>query len=234
MNTSVNFNLRGGSRLRDFGNHRQVWLVAILFAGLMAIQALGFLILGTGKAGLGLSESTLVLANLLALACAWIAFHRAQGVTALFWFLFAAVVVVLLVPTAIQANDNLFGQTTLSDSTRNLLYCLYGAPVLMMLFLPETHRRARLKSEIFLDLFQITIVVGLIYSTFFFLPVKRMLPADARLHNISISDVQSLLLLIAAFVRLQFARIPGSRNLLLRLGLFLLVCAVATFTRRLA
>ena len=40
----------------------------------------------------------------------------------------------------------------------------------MLLFLPETHRRARVRSEIFLDLFQIAIVVALIYSTFFFLP----------------------------------------------------------------
>jgi diguanylate cyclase (GGDEF)-like protein len=99
----------------------------------------------------------------------------------------------------------------------------------MMLFLPETSRRARVRSEIFLDLFQVAIVVGLVYSTFFFLPVQRMLPADALLHNISISDAQSLLLLIAALVRLQFTRVASTRSLLLRLGLFLLVCAIATW-----
>jgi len=85
------------------------------------------------------------------------------------------------------------------------------------------------KFEIFLDLFQVAIVVGLVYSTFFFLPVQRMLPADALLHNLSVSDAQSLLLLVAALVRLQFARVASTRSLLLRLGLFLLVCAVATF-----
>jgi diguanylate cyclase (GGDEF)-like protein len=99
----------------------------------------------------------------------------------------------------------------------------------MMLFLSETHRRARVKSEIFLDFFQVAIVVGLVYSTFFFLPAQRMLPADALLHDISLSDVQSLLLLIAVLVRLQFARVPSTRNLFLRLALFLIVCAVATF-----
>ena len=184
---------------------------------------------GTGRAGCGLAESILVLDNLIALACVWIAFRRAQGISALFWFLFAVVLVVLLVPTAIQAYDTLFDRNTLSDSTWRLLFCLYGAPILMMLFLPETHRRARVKSEIFLDLFQVAIVVGLIYSTFFFLPVQRMLPADALLRNVSVSDAQSLLLLIAVFVRLQFARVPSTRGLLLRLRLFLLVCAVATF-----
>ncbi len=229
MGTAVNLDVPRGSRLREFANLRQSWFVGLLFAALMAAQALGFLLLGTGRPGLGLAQSILVLDGLLAIACAWIAFRRAQGITALFWLLFAAVLVVLLVPTAFQAFDTLFEQKTLSDSTWRLLYCLYGAPILMMLFLPETYRRAWVKSEIFLDLFQVAIVVGLIYSTFFFLPVQQMLPADALMRNVSISDAQSLLLLIAVLVRLQFARVPSTRSLLLRLALFLLVCAIATF-----
>jgi hypothetical protein len=149
----------------------------------MAAQALGFLVLGTGRPRSGLAKSILVLVSLLALACAWIAFRRAQGITALFWFLFGAVLAVLLVPTAFQAYDTLFDQAILSDSTWRLLYCLYGAPILMMLFLPETSRRARVRSEIFLDLFQVAIVVGLIYSTFFFPPgatdvARRCAPAQ--------------------------------------------------------
>jgi diguanylate cyclase (GGDEF)-like protein len=99
---------------------------------------------------------------------------------------------------------------------------------MMMLFLPEGHLTGRVQSEIVLDLFLVAIVVGLIYSTFFFIPVQRMLPADATLRNINISDLQSLLLLIAGFVRLQFARVPATRNLLLRLTIFLMVCAIAT------
>src|ERR1700674_4347886 len=228
MSPAVNFDLFRGSRLREFGSLRRPWFVGVLFGVLMAAQTVGFLMLGTGRPGRGLAESILVLIGLLALACAWNAFRRAQGITALFWFLFAAVLVVLLVPTAFQAYDTLFDQSILSESTWRLLYCLYGAPILMMLFLPENHRRARVKSEILLDLFQVAIVVGLVYSTFFFLPARRMLPADALLHNISISDAQSLLLLIAALVRLQFARLANTRSLLFRLGLFLLVCAVAT------
>src|ERR1700687_4138843 len=228
MPMALNFDLPRGSRLREFANLRQPWFVGLLFAALIAAQALGFLVLGTGQAGRAFAESVLVLVSLLALACAWNAFRRAQGITALFWFLFAAVLVVLLVPTAFQAYDTLFDQAILSASTWRLLYCLYGAPILMMLFLPETSRRAQVKSEIFLDLFQVAIVVGLVYSTFFFLPAQRMLPADALLRNISISDAQSLLLLVAALVRLQFVRLSSTRSLLLRLGLFLLVCAVAT------
>jgi diguanylate cyclase (GGDEF)-like protein len=229
MGTAVSLDVPRGSRLREFANFRQAWFVGLLFAALMTAQALGFLLLGTGQSGLGLAESILVLDGLLALACAWIAFRRAQGITALFWLLFVAVLVVLLVPTAFQAYDTLFDQNTLSNSTWRLLYCLYGAPILMMLFLPETYRRARVKSEIFLDLFQVAIVVCLIYSTFFFLPVQQMLPADALMRNVSISDAQSLLLLIAVLVRLQFARVQSTRSLLLRLALFLLVCAIATF-----
>src|SRR6266852_5780232 len=229
MATAVNFDLRRSFRLRDVANLHHPWFVGLLFAALMAGQALGFLFLGTGRAGLGLALSILVLDNLLALACAWTAFRRAQGITALFWFLFVVVLVLLLVPTVFQTYDTLFDQPIVSASTWRLLYCLYGAPILMMLFLPETYRRVRVEAELILDFFQVAIVVALIYSTFFFLPVERMLPADALLHNLSVSNAQSLLLLIAAVVRLQFARVPSTRNLFLRLALFLLVCAVATF-----
>ncbi len=229
MAIAASIDRRRGSHMREFANLRQTWFVGLLFGALIAAQVLGFFVLGTGRAGRGVAESILVLASLLSLACAWIAFRRAQGIAALFWFLFVLVLAVLLVPTALQTYDTLFDQSILSDSTWRLLYCLYGAPILMMLFLPDSYRRARVRSEIFLDLFQVAIVVGVIYSTFFFLPARQMLAADALLRNLSISNAQSLLLLIAALVRLQFARVPSTRGLLLRLALFLLVCAVATF-----
>lgn len=229
MATAVNIELRPGLASDERAIRRRTSIVGISFAILMAIQATGFLLLGTGQWGCGVSECSLVAEGFLAIGCAWSASRRAEGVTALFWFLFAIVLVVLLVPTALQSYETLFGQTVLSESSRALLYCVYGAPVLMMLFLPDMHRRARVKSEIFLDFFQIVIVVSLIYSTFFFLPVSRMLPSDALLHNVSISDIQSLLLVIAAMVRLQFARISASRGLLLRLTVFLWVCAITTF-----
>ena len=109
-------------------------------------------------------------------SCSWIAFRRAQGIAALFWFLFVVVLTILLVPTALQAYDTLFERSLVSDTTRGLLYCLYGAPILMMLFLPETSGRTRVKAEIFLDLFQIAIVVALVYSTFFSCRCGRCCP----------------------------------------------------------
>jgi diguanylate cyclase (GGDEF)-like protein len=227
--TSMNQARQRTSSVREFANLHRTWVPAVFFAALLIIQALGFVMLGTGRVGLGLSESVLIVDNLLALTCVWIAFRRAQGIAALFWFLFAAVLVVLLVPTGFQAFETLFHRTVLSVSTWRLLYCLYGAPILMMLFLPESHRRARWESAVFLDLFQVAIVVGLVYSTFFFFPAQRMLPAEALLRNISISDEQSLILLAAAFVRLRFARVVATRSLLSRLTFFLLICAVATF-----
>ncbi len=229
MATAVNSDLGHGSGQRKLARLPQAWMVGFIFAALIAAQALGFLLLGTGRVGSGFAESILVLDSFLALACTWIAFRRAQGIMALFWILFGIALVILLVPTAIQVHDTLYNPDILSDSTWRLLYCLYGAPILMMLFLPDTYRRGRLKSEIFLDLFQVAIVVAFVYSTFFFLPVERMLPADALLRNLSISNAQTLLLLIAALVRLQFARVASTRSLLLRLAIFLLVCAVATF-----
>jgi hypothetical protein len=230
MGTAANFDLHRGSRLREFASLREPRFVLLLFAVLMGIQTLGFLAFGTERQGLAISESVLIVDNLLGLACIWVAFRRARGIAAVFWFLFAVILMVLLIPTAIQFHDTLFDPDILSASNWDLLYSLYGAPVVMMLFLPETHRRTRLDFGIFLDFTQVAIVVGLVYSTFFFLPAQRMLPADALLHDISITDAQSLLLLIAAFVRLQFARVSRARSLLMRLVIFLLVCAVVTFT----
>jgi hypothetical protein len=202
--------------------------VATVFAGLIALQTLGLLVLRTGRAGISVSLVILVAHNLLALLCTWIAFRRARNVAALFWFLYAVSLLTLLIPTAFGAYDAVFERSSLSVSTWRVLYCLYGAPILMMLFLPETDRE-RLRSEIFLDLFQVAIVVGLTFSTFFLLPVQQMLPAAALLRNISLSNIESSFLMLAVFVRLLFARLPATRNLLFRLGLFLLACAVVTY-----
>jgi len=218
-----------GSDTTEGSKTRKLWFVSLIFSLLIAAQALGFVLLGTGRWGRGFSELILVVVTLVAIMCAWSAFRRAQGVSALFWSLFGIALVVLLIPTAVQAYDTLFDQVLFTESTWDLLFCLYGAPILMMLFLPDTHGRTRVKSEIFLDIFQIAIVVALIYSTFFFLPARQILPADALLHDISISDVQSLILLAAVFVRLRFARISSTRGMLHRLGLFVLVCAITTF-----
>jgi diguanylate cyclase (GGDEF)-like protein len=204
-------------------------VIVAAFAGLMALQAMGYLIFGTGQIGRTISEFIVVLHNLLALACAWIAFRRAQGAAALFWFLFAVTQVILLVPAAMLLSSTLLAQSIVSDATWRVLYCLYGAPILMMLFLPAADRAARLKSEVFLDLFQVGVVVILAFTTFFYLPVQQMLPADALLRNLNVSNLQSLFLLIAVLVRLQFARLPAAHGLFLRLGLFLFTCAVVTF-----
>ncbi len=60
MITAVNVELPRGSRLRQFANHHQARFVGLLFAALMAVQALGFLLLGTGRAGCGRAESILI------------------------------------------------------------------------------------------------------------------------------------------------------------------------------
>jgi len=226
MAKAINSETRG-SGPRQFAGV-QPRFVGCLFAALMVVHALGFLVLGIGRSGLAFSEIVLSFDTLLAIACAGIAYRRARGVIAIFWFLFVIDLVVLLVPTVIEAYENISGQIILSESICGLLYSLYGAPILMMLFLPEANRRGAVKFEIFLDLFQIGIVVALVYSTFFFLPVQRMLPDEALPHNISVSDWQSVALLIAALLRLQFVHVPGTRDRLRRLALFLFVCAVAT------
>src|SRR5260370_17159511 len=105
MPMAINLEVLRGARLREFAKLRQAWFVGLLFAALMAAQALGFLVLGIGRAGRGLAESILVLVSFLALACAWNAFRRAQGITALFCFLFAPPLVAFLLPPAFHPYD---------------------------------------------------------------------------------------------------------------------------------
>jgi len=211
-------------RFRDLrGPH----LAAILFALLMMLQTAGYLILGTGRAGMGLSEFVLVQHNLLALGCAWIAFRRAQGAAALFWFLFGVTLLVLLLPATILTFTTSFNRELVSSATWRVLYSLYGTPVLMMLFLPSSERQ-RLKAEIYLDLFQVTIVASLGFYTFFYLPLRHMLPSDALLRNLDLSNLESVFLLAAVGIRLRSVS-SQARRLLLRLALFVLFCAIVTF-----
>ena len=149
--------------------------VASLFVGLIGFQAVGYLILGTGRPGRGFSELILCFDNLLAIACGWIAFRRARGASAVFWFLFIVNLLFLMVPTVLMTVSTILNVILVSPSTWRVLFCLYGAPIAMMLFLPETDQRGRQRSQIFLDQFQVAIVVGLGYTTFFYLPLQRMM-----------------------------------------------------------
>jgi diguanylate cyclase (GGDEF)-like protein len=213
-------------RLADLADSR---CVGSLFVALMAFQALGYWLLGTGPAGMAVSEFIMVLHYLLALACVWAAVRRAEATAALFWLLFAASLLLLLTTTLLLLLTTLAHRTLVSESTLRVLWCLYGAPILMMLFLPDVHRRTRLKTEIFLDLFQVALVVALSYSTFFYLPLRQMLPPEALLRNLAVSNLLSLFLLSAIFVRLCFAHTCATRSLLQRLGIFVLACATVTF-----
>ena len=200
-----------------------------LFVTLMAFQALGYWLLGTGPWGMGVSELIVILYNLIAFTCAWAALRRAESTAALFWSLFAASLLILFIPELLLLVTTLFHRALVSEPTWRVLWCLYGAPILMMLFLPDVHRRARVKTEIFLDLFQVALVVGLSYSTFFYLPLRQMLPPEALLRNLNVSNLLSIFLLSAIFVRLRFTHAPATRSLLHRLGIFVLVCGTVTF-----
>src|ERR1039457_4324187 len=139
MSSAANLDMPSNTLPHNYSNFRKLWVGSVLFAVLLAAKAIGFLLLGTGQRGLAVVLSILVLDSLLAIACAWAAFRRAHGIAAMFWFLFIVNLVVLLVPTVLQAYDTVFGVTTLPEAVRNLLYCLYGAPILMMLFLPDAY-----------------------------------------------------------------------------------------------
>ena len=208
---------------------RRQWLllVCLLFPLVMAAQALCYLALGTGWPARGLSACGVAVTNAIPLFCSWVAWRRARGVAAIFWLLFGLAVLNLLIPNIIMPHDALLRVSTVSAPTLSLLYCLYGAPVMMILFLPDSQARFA-KAEIALDFVQITVVIALVYSTFFFLPLQSMTPGEALLHNVIISNWHSIFLLVATVLRLLFARTPQSRDLFRRLAIFLFACVATT------
>jgi len=133
--------------------------VSILFGAVIAVQGLGFLVLGTGQAGCSLSESIIVLQGLIAIACTWIAFRRAQGVTALFLVSVRRRAGGPGCSTVLQISARCSGNPSCRNRRADC-FTPSMASGLMMLFLPDTHWRTRVKFEIFLDLLQVAIVVG--------------------------------------------------------------------------
>jgi diguanylate cyclase (GGDEF)-like protein len=195
----------------------------------MAAQAAGYVFFGTGDLGRGISGLLSAAQNVIAIIGACLAFRRARGIDALFWFLFTVALLILLLPITVLSFEMLLQRDLISDPLANLIYCLYGAPIIMMLFLPDSHPHSRLDWEVFLDLFQVVVVVSLIYSTFFFVPLHKMALPEAALHVVTVSNLHTFFLLVVTFVRLQFARTSAARSALLRLTLFLFACTIATF-----
>src|SRR5437763_1916282 len=143
------------SRTVGFARLNNPKFVASLFAGLIAMQAVGYLILGTGRSGRGFSGLLLCCHDLVALTCVWNAFRRARNTASLFWVLFGVTLLCLLVPSSLMAASTILQVSLVSETTWRVLFCLYGVPILMMLFLPEIDQSDRQRFQIFLDQFQV-------------------------------------------------------------------------------
>jgi diguanylate cyclase (GGDEF)-like protein len=217
------------SQACDEAVRRRTSLVAGAFFLNMVLQAVGYLVLGTAQSGMSVSQLLMLGQYTLAMYCAWGALRRTRGTARLFWLLFLATDFVLMIPSAIQLLEAFSGHSIVSDATWRAIYLLYGAPVFMMLVLPDASDQRRIRPEVLLDLFQVTLVVGLSFSILFYVPLQQMLPADALEHNLTVSNLVSILLLLAILLRLRFAGIAAARDRLLRLGVFLFTCAVVTF-----
>ena len=218
------------SHPRDEAVRRWTRLVAGTCLLIMVLQAAAYLALGTAQAGRGVSGSLILLQYAISIGCAWLACRRARGISRLFWLLFLATDLVLMIPSILQIMAAISTRAALvSDATWRALYVLYGAPVLMMMVLPDCDEHGQIQPETFVDLLQVALVVGLAFSILFFVPLQQMLPANALEHNLTISNLVSLLLLFAIFLRLRFARTAAARDRLRRLAGFLFTCAFVTF-----
>jgi hypothetical protein len=186
---------------------RSVRIVLPVFILLTALQGLGFGVLGTGRAGLLVSQSAQLVVNLVALVCIGCAYKRARAVARTFWLLLGCAFLCWLIANAAWIYATYLGVFLVPESIFNFLYRLYGAPLLMALFLKEDDDTNGSWSLRLLEFLQIGIVALLVYLGEFYLAMKGMLPRDALLLSLlSISSTENVLLLLLTAVRYRFAR----------------------------
>ena len=185
---------------------------------ILAIQQIGFRVLGTGDTGTIFVDALTLLANLLAIGGCLAASRRGHGVARFFWLLFGSALSLQLIGNLGWAYIHLFHvavhETALFPS---LFYRLYAGPMAIALFLSEDVYRSRLEG--FLDG---CIVVGLVGLTMYQLQMAELDAHDSKIWRlISISVAINVILALAAVARLVFSSRANLRSLFARQTIFL-------------
>jgi diguanylate cyclase (GGDEF)-like protein len=200
-----------------------------VFALLFVLQALSLFLLWNGHGANAVSEGFLCLQNAVALSLMLKAARRARGDDRVFWALLSSAFLLWLITNLAWLYQNLTQVQVFSDPVFRLLYRSYGAPVLMALFLRDQRQSERIDFEVFLDFFQVFLVVGFAFFAVLYLPVREMLPRDALLRGIQISNLENLILLLCVAGRFAASGERERRSLYGRLLIFVGIYSVVTF-----
>jgi diguanylate cyclase (GGDEF)-like protein len=218
--------IRGGDLVSRFGLSRTQTVVLVSIAFLLVVQRAAFQILGTTPGGTSLLDALTLIANSLAVGCCFAASRRGQGVSRIFWLLFASASTFELIGNAGWAYYRLF-HILVSDTALfpSLFYRLAAAPMAIALFLSEEKRTSRLES--FLDS---CMVVGLVGVTTYQVQLAELHAHDPRIWLlIGMGTAVNAILASVAIVRYWLSPPCCLRGMFGRQGIFLSIYLAVSF-----
>ena len=201
-----------------------VILLSVLF--ILVVQRIGFEFLRSGSTGTLFVDAFTALASALAIGLCLAAARRGQGVSRIFWLLFACASTLELVGNVGWTYLHYF-HIAVSDSALfpSFLYRLAAAPMAIILFLSEDVGTSRLES--FLDSFMI---VGLVGLTTYQVQMAELNSHDPKIWQlITVGTAVNLLLASVAVIRFSLTP-PGSlRGLFARQAVYLSIYLAVSF-----
>jgi PAS domain S-box-containing protein len=203
-----------------------VRLVSI-FVLLMGLQAIGFLLSGLNHHGWIWSQAVQLVANIVAIGCAALAFRRASGFAKLFWLLFCFSLVLWAAANGFFLCLSYIGSAGWLASAFDFLYRGYGVPLLLLLLIRGDYEFWRDEWLPALDTLQVGIAMGALYvGLFSFVIQGGPQGAAAYFAGPTFGNVENVFLIVASALRLAFTRTGAVRSLLKRLLVFLVVYGV--------
>lgn len=199
-------------------------IVSVLF--ILAIQRVGFEILGTGPRGTFFLDALTILANSLAIGGCVAASLRGRGLSRIFWLLFASASILELVGNGGWAyyrySDVGVPDTALFPS---LFFRLEAAPMAIALFLSDDVRTSKL--ETFLDS---CMVVGLVGVTTYQVQMSELNAHDPKIWQlITMGTAVNAIMALAAILRFYLSAPGCLRGLFARAGIYLSIFLAISF-----
>lgn len=200
-------------------------LVSVLLA--IALQRMGFALLGSGQAGTLFVDALTILINLAGIGFCIAASQRMSGLPRIFWLLFATTLALQLVADAGWAYIH-YSHVDLPENSLfpSFFYRLAAGPMAIALFLSEDVRTSRLEG--FLDG---CMVVGLVGLTTYQIQMAELNAHDPRIWQlITIGTAVNVVLAFAVIARFLLSPPGCLHGLFGRQAIYLSIYLIVSFT----
>jgi PAS domain S-box-containing protein len=205
-----------------FSARSAMWKVLWLSLILIALQGAGFLVCGLSHNAWLWSQGMQSIASILAIACAGLAFRRANGFAKPFWLLFCFALALWGAANGFFLWRSYHGYSGWLASAFDFMYRAYGVPLLLLLLIRDDYQFWRDDWLPTLDILQVGIAICALYGGLFSVVIKHGAEGTVTyLASPSFSNWENGFLIAAAALRLLCTRKEAIRALLKRLLVFL-------------